>query len=91
MDMAFLADYTVPVVVALCLGVGYVVKKWLSDVDNKFIPTIVAIIGVVANVWLSREISVETILGGLASGLASTGTFELARNLTKSKDKDDAQ
>ena len=91
MDMAFLADYTVPVVVGLCLGVGFIVKKWMSDVDNKFIPTIVAIVGVIANVWLSREISVETILGGLASGLASTGTFELAKNLKKSDKTDDAE
>lgn len=88
MDMAILAEYTIPVVVAVCLAVGFIVKKWMNDVDNKFIPTIVAIIGVIMNVWLSKDISVQIILGGLASGLASTGAFELARNIKKSNNSD---
>lgn len=81
MDMAILSEYTVPVILAACLAIGYIIKKWLKDVDNKLIPTIVAIVGVLLNVWLTREISVEVVLGGLASGLASTGAFELVRNV----------
>ena len=27
-------------------------KKWINDVDNKYIPTIVAVAGVVVNVWV---------------------------------------
>lgn len=81
MDITMLSEYTVPVIVAVCLGVGYIVKKWINDVDNKFIPTIVTIVGVAVNIWLNKEISVQTVLGGMASGLASTGVFELVRNI----------
>ena len=29
-----------PVVVGICLCTGFIVKKWVRDVDNKYIPTI---------------------------------------------------
>ena len=41
MDLSFITSYFVPVVMAGCLATGYVVKKWIKDVDNKYIPTIV--------------------------------------------------
>ena len=39
-DLGFLTEFMVPVIVGICLCVGYVVKKWIKDVDNKYIPTI---------------------------------------------------
>jgi hypothetical protein len=43
-----------------------------------------AVLGVVLNVWVNGwEFTPEILLGGLASGLASTGAFEAVRNLTK--------
>ena len=46
MDISYLSDYMIPVIVGLCLCVGYVTKKWVKDVDNKFIPTLCAALGV---------------------------------------------
>ena len=43
-DLGFLADFMIPVIVGICLCVGYVIKKWVKDVDNKYIPTVCAII-----------------------------------------------
>jgi len=41
-------------------------------------------LGVILNVWLNGgAFTPEILLGGLASGLASTGAFELGRNLKK--------
>lgn len=40
MDLGFISNYFVPVVMAGCLATGYVVKKWIKDVDNKWIPTV---------------------------------------------------
>lgn len=40
-DLGFLTEFMVPVIVGICLCIGYVVKKWIKDVDNKYIPTIV--------------------------------------------------
>ena len=82
MDLSFLNDFIVPVTLGICLIVGYIVKKWIPDVDNKFIPTIVAVLGVVISVWVnSFAFTPEIVLQGLVSGLASTGLYELVNQL----------
>ena len=81
--MEILQDYIVPITLALCFCIGYIVKKWINDVDNKYIPTIVAVAGVVVNVWVMGAFTLEVILGGLASGLASTGLDQLIRTNEK--------
>lgn len=85
--MEILTQYVVLVVVAICFGVGYVIKNSLSFIPNKYIPLIMAVLGVVLNVWLNGWVfTPEILLGGLASGLASTGAFEAVKNLTKKED-----
>lgn len=82
MDIEFLSEYMIPVIVGLCLCVGYVVKKWVKDVDNKYIPTICALLGVCVSVWISWPVvDPSVILSGLASGLASTGLHQAVTKL----------
>ncbi|MCF0168665.1 MAG: phage holin family protein [Bacteroidales bacterium] len=79
-----ITNYSVPVIMATCWCIGFIVKKWIADVDDKFIPTIVAIMGVLLNVWLNGWVlNVDILLGGLASGLASTGINELVTQFIK--------
>lgn len=81
-EMTFLQEYCIPVIVGICLCVGYVVKKWVADVDNKFIPTINAVLGLLLAVWMHNfAFTPEIILQGFVSGLASTGLFEAFRNI----------
>lgn len=76
--MEFLNEYMMPVVVGVCLVVGYIVKKWVSDVDNKWIPTIVTILGVAMATWINEwSITPVIVLSGAVSGLASTGLHQL--------------
>lgn len=79
--------YTVPVIVGICLIVGYIIKKWISDVDNKYIPTICAILGVVICVWLNGfKFTPDILLTGLVSGLSSTGMHQtITQYLNKEK------
>jgi hypothetical protein len=80
--MEILSQYVVVVVMAICLAVGYVIKHSLNFIPNKYIPLIMGILGTVLNVWLnSWAFTPEIFLGGLASGLAATGAFELVRNI----------
>lgn len=65
MDLSFITNYFVPVVMAGCLATGYVVKKWIKDVDNKYIPTIVFALGAILNCIVMKNITVETVVGGL--------------------------
>ena len=76
--MEFLTEYTIPVIVGICLCVGYVVKMWIRDVDNKYIPTICAILGAILAIWLNGwSVTPAVLLSGLFSGLASTGLHQL--------------
>ena len=77
--MDFMNEYVVVIVVAICLCVGYVLKNLVpTDGINRFIPLIMAVLGFVLNMWLNAfAISPEILLGGLASGLASTGMHQL--------------
>lgn len=72
-------DYMVVVVVGICLCIGYILKNIIpTDSINKFIPLIVGVLGVFLNAWLNGwAINPDVLLGGLASGLASTGMYEL--------------
>ncbi len=80
--MEILSQYVVILVVAICLSIGYIIKHSLDFIPNKYIPLIMAILGVFMNVWINGwKFSPAIFLGGLASGLASTGAFELIRNM----------
>lgn len=84
--MDFLNNYLVLIVIGICLCVGYVLKNLIpTDKVNKFIPLIMAVLGVILNIWLNFAFTPEILLGGLASGLASTGMYELFRNFIEKK------
>lgn len=81
--MEILSKYVVAVVLAICLCLGYIIKHSISFIPNKYIPLIMAVIGTILNVWISGwAFSPEILLGGMASGLASTGAHELIRNIS---------
>ena len=48
--MEFLQEYVVLVVLGICLCFGYIIKHSLSFIDNKIIPLIMGVTGVVLNV-----------------------------------------
>lgn len=77
--MEFINDYIVLIVMGICLCVGYVIKHVIpSDKVNRFIPLIMAVLGVGINAWLNAfAFTPEILFGGLASGLASTGMHQV--------------
>ena len=76
--MDFLAEYMIPVIGGICLCVGYVIKKWIKDMDNKYIPTVCALLGLFLAIWMNGwSITPVIVLSGLFSGLASTGLHQL--------------
>lgn len=85
--MEFLQDYMVIVVIGICLCVGYVIKNYIpTDKVNKFIPLIVSVLGVVINTWANNwSLTPAILLGGLASGLASTGLHSALKNFLGGK------
>ena len=91
MDLSGFMDYIVMVVVGICLCVGYIIKHAIpSDKINRYIPLIMAGLGLVLNLWAKWAITPEYVLEGLFSGLASTGLYEAFTNLIDKKThKDD--
>lgn len=86
MDLTILSNYAVPIIVGICLCVGYVIKNLITtDVINKYIPLIMAVLGIVLNIWLNMAFTPEILLGGMVSGLASTGLYEAFKNLISKK------
>ena len=86
-DLNFLIEYAVPVIVGICLCVGYVIKSSIPKIDNKYIPLIMAILGLILNVWINLGISPEIILGGMFSGLVSTGLHQVYKSLIEGGNK----
>lgn len=80
-DLSMLNEYFVLVVVGVCLCVGYVIKQSLDFIPNKYIPLIMAVLGVILNIWVAGRIDIEILLAGMFSGLASTGLYETFRNM----------
>lgn len=76
--MEFLNNYIVLIVVGICLCVGYVLKNLIKNEKvNNYIPLIMAVLGVVLNLWINGfAFTPEILLGGLLSGLASTGLHQ---------------
>lgn len=89
MDLAFLQSFYVPTIVGICLCVGYVVKNSLTFIPNKYIPLIMALLGLILNIFINHVFTAEIILGGLFSGLASTGVHQFFKELIKGKDNED--
>ena len=81
MDLTFLQEFMVPVIVGICLCVGYVVKKWVTDVNNKFIPPICSALGILLAAWINKGLTPDILLQGMFSGLAATGLHQMVKQL----------
>lgn len=89
-DVVQLQAYIAPMILGVCLCVGYIIKKSFNKIDNKYIPAIMGVLGVILSIWTSSAFTVEVILTGLISGLASTGLHQIfAQLINKSEDKDE--
>ncbi len=80
MDITGLMQYFNLITVGICLCVGYAIKQSLDFIPNKYIPLIMLILGTFLGI-ISSGLSLESVLSGMVSGLASTGLYEAFRNL----------
>ena len=86
--MEFLNEFMMPVVLGICLYLGYSNMNLLTDVDNKYIPTICGVLGIVIAAWINGfAFSPEIVLSGLISGLASTGLHQALTQFIEKKEQ----
>ena len=87
MDLKFITESFVPVIVVACVLVGYIIKVTppFSNLANNYIPLIVTLLGAVLGA-MANGLTLEAIVYGAVSGLASTGlhqTFTQLLNIGK--------
>ena len=77
MDFSILSEYLVFVVMLACLVVGYIIKhtSFFKFVNNKDIPAILAVVGLILNLFVSG-FTIESAVYGAAMGLMSTGLHQ---------------
>ncbi|WP_249312024.1 phage holin family protein [Congzhengia minquanensis] len=87
MDITFLAEYAVPLIIGICLCIGYILKNLIpTDKVDRFIPLIMGILGIVINIWLNMAFTPTILLGGVLSGLASTGLHQVFKQFINKDD-----
>ena len=77
MDLSVVTENFVPVIVIGCLVVGYIIKTTpvLTNKVNDYIPLIVGLLGAILGLVMNG-LTVESIVYGAVSGLASTGLHQ---------------
>lgn len=80
MTVPNIQEYIIPIVIMACLVIGYILKAWMPT-DNKWIPTILTIVGAVLGCIATKDITLTAIVEGAISGLASTGLHQAFKQL----------
>lgn len=82
-DLSFLIDFVNPVILGICLAVGFALKEAFDKFPNKYIPLASLVVGTVLAIVTNIPVGItlEVILMGMISGLGATGLYELFRNL----------
>lgn len=90
MDFTILTEHFVFVVLVACLVIGYIIKhttifKWIPNDD---IPVILAVVGAILNLIASGP-SIESVVYGAVTGLASTGFHQSFKSFVEKLDDDE--
>lgn len=83
MNLDFISELFIPIVLVACLIVGYCIKHIprLAKVSNDYIPAILAILGAILACVANASITLENIVYGALTGLASTGLHQAFKRL----------
>jgi len=80
-----LQTFYMPIVFFACLCIGYIIKR-IDFIADKYIPLIMGILGIIFG-FITADFSFNSFVGGLASGLASTGFHQVFKQLIEKRDE----
>lgn len=81
MNMDFIDELIMPIITAAALCIGYVMKKWLPT-DDKWIPTVLLILGALSGLILFG-VDYTGVVKGMVSGLAAVGLHQVFKQHLK--------
>lgn len=82
-DVSVFTEYFIPIVAVVCLIIGYLIKSCCPFITNKYIPLILAVVGVIANFVNVGEFNLVVFIGGAFTGLAATGLHAAFKSLVE--------
>lgn len=83
MDLTFFQQHHLIIVLLACIVIGVVLKKWIADLENKYIPTVLTILGAVMCVAVNKSPTLEYVVYGAIIGLSSTGIHQMYKQLSE--------
>lgn len=89
MNIETVNDYMIPIITIAALCIGYVLKKWLPT-DDKWIPTILLILGALSGLVLFGA-NYEGVVKGMVSGLAAVGLHQVFKQHLKLDESEQIQ
>ena len=81
MNIDFIDGMIMQIITAACRCIGFVMKKWMPT-DDKWIPTVLLIIGAISGLILFG-VDYEGIVKGMVSGLAAVGLHQVFKQHLK--------
>lgn len=83
MNLEFITEYYIPIVLVACMVVGYCIKhiSWLDAIGNEYIPAILAVLGALFACINASAISFSILVAGAVTGLASTGLHQTFKKI----------
>ena len=81
MNIDFIDGMIMPIITAAALCIGFVMKKWMPT-DDKWIPTVLLVLGAISGVILFG-VDYEGIVKGMVSGLAAVGLHQVFKQHMK--------
>ena len=84
MNIDFIDEMIMPIITAACLCIGFVMKRWMPK-DDKWIPTVLLIVGAVSGLILFGA-DYEGIVKGMVSGLAAVGLHQVFKQHLKAQE-----
>ena len=81
MNIDFIDGMIMLIITAACPCIGFVMKKWMPT-DDKWIPTVLLVIGAISGLILFG-VDYEGIVKGMVSGLAAVGLHQVFKQHLK--------
>ena len=81
MNIEYLDKLMIPIIVAACLCIGYIMKRWMPQ-DDKWIPTVLGLLGAISGVIVVGP-TYTGVVSGMVSGLAAVGLHQVFKQHLK--------
>ena len=74
-----ITEYVVMITAVTVCAICFIIKQFLNETQERFIPLLAGILGVLFNWWVFATMTPTVFTQGLVSGLGATGMWEVIK------------